>query len=80
MIRISKHTRLHADKIIAKAENFFGEKGEDLAAKDRTPCCISCVGSGGFITVSVVDEQKTRTVDVESREFDYQARCFLQLL
>jgi hypothetical protein len=38
------------------------------------------VGSGGFVTVSVVDEQKTRTVDIETREFDYQVKEFLQSL
>ena len=80
MIRISKHTRLHPDTIIARAENFFGEKGEGLVATERTPCCISFAGSGGYVTVTVVSEQKTRTVDVESREFDYQARQFLQSL
>jgi hypothetical protein len=80
MIRISKQTRLDPDQIIAKAENFFGEKGEGLVTKERAPCCISFVGSGGFVTVSVVDEQKTRTVDIEAREFDYQARQFLQSL
>lgn len=80
MIRISKRTRLHPEKIIAKAEHFFGEKGLGLVSEERTPCCISFAGSGGYVTVTVVEEKTTRTVDVESREFDYQARQFLQLL
>ncbi|MGD2097381.1 MAG: hypothetical protein PVG35_07350 [Desulfobacterales bacterium] len=80
MIRLSKHTQLDPDQIIVKAENFFGEKGEGLVAKESTPCCIMFVGSGGFVTVSVVDEQKTRTVDIETREFDYQVKEFLQSL
>ncbi len=36
MIRISKHTRLAPHEIIAKAENFFVEKGSGLVAKDRS--------------------------------------------
>ena len=80
MIRISKQTKLHPHQIIAKAEHFFGKKGEGLVAKDRTPCCISFVGGGGFVSVSVVDEQKTRTVDIETREFDYPAMKFFQSL
>ncbi len=80
MIRISKNTRLKPDKIIAKAERFFGEKGERLVEKDRTPCCIFFTGSGGYVAITVVDVQKKRTVDVETREFDYQARRFLDSL
>ena len=80
MIRISKNTRLNRDKIFAKAEEFFGEKGECLVETDRTPCCISFSGGGGYVAITVVEAQQKSSVDVETREFDYQAKRFLELL
>ena len=78
MIRIAKQTRLKTPDIIVRAAKFFGEGGEGLEEKERNPCCISFEGAGGYVAVSVVDENKHRTVDVESREFEYQAKRFLE--
>ena len=78
MIRISKNTRLKAADIIRKAENFFGEEGENLAQKDRTPCCIYFEGGGGFVSITVVEEEQKRIVDVQATEYDYQAKRFME--
>jgi hypothetical protein len=78
MIRISKQTRLKAEDIIVKAEQFFGKKGEQLEEKDRNPCCISFEGSGGYVSISIVEEDRMRTVDAETREFEYQVKRFFE--
>ncbi len=78
MIRLSKESRLKPDQIITKADRFFGETGEGLVPKDRSLCCIHFTGSGGFVSVSVVEDRKKRTVEVETREFDFQAKRFLE--
>ena len=78
MIRIAKQTRLSAGDIIERASKYFGKGGEELQETQRNPCCISFEGAGGYVSVSVVDEAKHRNVDVESREFEYQARRFLE--
>lgn len=80
MLRVSKNTRLTRAKIIAKAEKFFGREGECLVPKNRTPCCLSFEGGGGYVVITIVEEQKVRMVDVETKEFDYQAKRFLELL
>ncbi len=80
MIRISKQTRITPEEIIAKASDYFGAKGEGLAEKDRNRCCITFEGAGGYVTVSVVEENERRIVDVETREFEYQAKQFLNTL
>jgi hypothetical protein len=49
-----------------------------LQEKERNPCCISFEGAGGYVAVSVVDDDKHRTVDVETREFEYQVKRFLE--
>jgi hypothetical protein len=80
MIRITRQTRLKPTDIIDRASDFFGEGGEALEEKERNPCCISFEGAGGYVAVSVVDEDKHRMVDVESREFEYQVKRFLETL
>jgi hypothetical protein len=78
MIRISRETQLKPIDIIERASGFFGAGGEGLAQKERNPCCISFEGAGGYVAVTVTDEEKHRRVDVETREFEYQAKRFLE--
>ena len=78
MIRISKKSRMNPSEIIAKASRYFGKGGEGLEETERGPCCVSFSGAGGYVTVTVVEENNQREVDVESREFEYQAKRFLE--
>jgi hypothetical protein len=78
MLRITRQTRLNPEDIIEQASNFFGRGGEELEETQRNPCCITFEGAGGYVTVSVVEEDEHRTVDVETREFEYQVKKFLE--
>ena len=78
MIRISKQTRLAPADILERASAFFGKGGEELPQTERNLCCISFEGGGGYVAVTVADKAGHRTVDVESREFEYQAKRFLE--
>ena len=80
MIRIAQQTRLAPADIIERAAKFFGQGGEELTETERNLCCINFEGTGGHVAVSVADDAKHRTVDVEAREFEYQAKQFLQKL
>ena len=80
MIRIEKSTRLTPAEIIDKASAFFGKSGEGLDEKERGTCCVSFEGAGGYVAVTVAEEDKQRVVDVESREFEYQAKQFLNTI
>jgi hypothetical protein len=80
MIRISKQSRLNTDEIIAKASGYFGKGGEGLDETERGGCCISFSGVGGYVTVTVCEQTNQREVDVETREFEYQAKQFLGLV
>jgi hypothetical protein len=51
-----------------------------LEEKEWTSCCVSFAGGGGYVTISVVEESKLRTVDIETREYEYQAKRFIQML
>ncbi len=77
MIKIAKQTRLTPEQVIDRASKFFGKNGEGLEEKERNPCCISFEGGGGYVSISINEEEKNRMVDVETREFEYQAKQFL---
>ena len=82
MLRISKQTQLDREEAIGRAAKFFGKGGEGLEETERNPCCISFEGGGGYVYVSIIDEEEKnkRMVDVETREFEYQAKRFLQMV
>jgi hypothetical protein len=48
-----------------------------LDETESGPCCISFSGAGGYVTVTVSEKTNQREVDVEAREFEYQAKQFL---
>ena len=77
MIRISKKSRLDPDEILVKASRYFGKDGEGLDETERGSCCISFSGAGGYVNVTVSEKTNQREVDVEAREFEYQAKQFL---
>ena len=78
MLRISKKTRLEREEIIDRAAKFFGKCGEGLDEKEKNYCCISFEGGGGYVSVFIAEEEKRRMVDVETREYEYQAKRFLE--
>lgn len=80
MLRISKHSRLNTDEILTTATRYFGKGGEGLDETERGDCCISFSGTGGYVTVTVCEQTNQREVEVETREFEYQAKQFLGLV
>jgi hypothetical protein len=80
MLHISKTSKLNPGEILTKASSYFGKGGEGLDETERGSCCISFAGAGGFVTVTVCEKADEREVDVETQEFEYQARQFLGLL
>jgi len=78
MLRISKQTRLKPEQILKQAVNYFGKGGLGLEEKERNPCCTHFEGAGGYISINILDEDKHRDVEIESREWDYQAKRFLE--
>jgi len=77
MLKIAKQTGLVPEKIMDRVSAFFGKGGEGLEEKERNSCCIYFQGGGGYVSISIDDDLKHRTVEVETREFEYQAKKFL---
>jgi hypothetical protein len=51
-----------------------------LALSGRNPCCASFEGAGGYVTVTAAAAPKGCEVEVVTREFEHQARRFLETL
>jgi hypothetical protein len=80
MIRITKETTLSADDVLRRASDFFGTQGLGLEEKERNSCCIAFEGGGGYVSISLVEAGGKRDVDAESREWEYQAKEFLETI
>jgi hypothetical protein len=76
MMRYGTDTKLTTSEVLDKSAEYFGEGGLGLEVESRDECCISLVGGGGHVTVTVVEGDKT-SVDVETREWDYQVKKFI---
>jgi hypothetical protein len=81
MARYGKKTRLETGEVLRRAAEFFGPGGLGMKVIERNDCCVSFEGSGGHVTVSAARCEPDRTeVDLETREWDYQVKGFMEKL
>lgn len=77
MLKIAAKTKLSPEEAIKRAVEFFGPNGYGLQVKEQSPDCAYFEGGGGGVDVTACAEKKGSTVDLESREWDYQVRKFI---
>jgi len=81
MARYGKETKLETGDVLRRAEAFFGTGGLGVKLIERTDCCLSFEGSGGHVTISAARCEPDKTkVDLETREWDYQVKRFMEEL
>lgn len=80
MLRIEKKSRLSAAEVTKRALRYFGPNGLGLEVVDQAPTSVSFAGGGGGILVTILPDQAGTSVEVQSREWDYQAKDFLSEL
>ena len=81
MIVLEKKVKGKREELLKKARSFFGPQGRGLTISSEDDCCITFQGTGGFVTVSLSeDEPGYIKVKIESREWEYQAKKFLEVL
>jgi hypothetical protein len=80
MLKISKETKLKPEEAIKKAVAFFGRGGYGLELKAEDDCTAYFEGGGGSVKVLAAPGKKGSTVDIESVEWDYQAKQFFDKL
>jgi hypothetical protein len=77
MIRVAAKSKLKPDELIKRAVKFFGPGGYGLGIKEQTSNYVCLEGGGGVVEVIASAEGKGASVELISREWDYQAKEFL---
>jgi hypothetical protein len=85
MIHLGKESKLSPTKVLEKAVEFFGPGGVGLEVKEQDEGCARFEGGGGYVFVRVCEEGpalsgvegKGTEVDLEAREWEYQAKQFM---
>jgi hypothetical protein len=77
MLRMSVKTKLKPDEVVRRAVNFFGPGGHGLEVANESAGYVCLEGGGGVVEVIASGEAKGASVELVSREWDYQAREFL---
>lgn len=71
-------TKQSPEETIQAAIAYFGKNGLGLETEEQGPCCAYFEGGGGFVRVTASEGEKRTTVDLETREWDYHVKRFMQ--
>jgi hypothetical protein len=75
MLRLVTKTKISPEEAVVKAKQYFGtELG--LKAEEQSPTCVYFEGGGGGVEVTAYIEDKQTSVEMVSREWDYQTKEF----
>ena len=80
MLNISGKTKFSPGQIEQKVMTFFGPKGLNLALAKKDPDHMTFEGGGGYVDITICEEDKQNRVDIVTQEWDYQVKKFLSEL
>ena len=76
MLKLNVKTKRKPEEVVKEALGFFGPDGYGLKITEQSDSCASFEGGGGAVTVFACNEDKGTSVDLETREWDYQVKEF----
>ncbi len=77
MLKLNTRTKRQPEEVVKKALEFFGPGGYGLKVTEQNDTCASFEGGGGEVRVTACADDKGTSVDLESREWEYQLREFI---
>jgi hypothetical protein len=77
MLSITKESKLKPEEVVQRAVKFFGPEGLGLKMVEQDKCNAVFEGGGGYMKVMAATSTKGSKVDVETREWESQAKDFL---
>ena len=77
MTKMGATTKLRRAAAIKRAVGFLGPNGYGLEIKNQAADGGYFEGGGGGVDVTACAEEKGTSVELESREWDYQVREFI---
>jgi hypothetical protein len=76
-MRVVAKTRLNPEGAIKRAVAFFGPGGHGLTVTRQSAGYVCFEGGGGEVEVSAEAQGKGASLELVSREWDYQVKEFL---
>ena len=80
MLRMATKTKLSPEEAIKRAVAFFGPGGYRLEVKEQSTGYAYFEGGGGGVEVTACAEEKGTSVELVSREWDYQVKEFIHTI
>ena len=77
-MRYEVTTTLSPQAAITYAKNYFGLQGVGLEVIDEHETSVTLTGGGGHVSVVACSSGKKTTLELETREWDYPVRQFMQ--
>lgn len=78
MTAYSVETKQNPEEAIKTAVAYFGEGGLGLKTEEQGACCAYFEGGGGFVRITASAGEKRTRVNLETREWDYHVKKFMQ--
>ena len=78
MLKIATKTKLSPEEAVKRAVEFFGPGGYGLKVMEQSTNCAYFEGGGGGVEVTACTEEKGTSVELISREWDYQVKEFIR--
>ena len=76
MLKLNVRTKSKPEEVVKKALEFFGTNGYGLKVTEQSDTCAYFEGGGGVIEVTACSDSKGTSVDMETREWEYQVKEF----
>ena len=76
MLKLNVRTKSKPEEVVKKALEFFGPGGYGLKVTEQSDSCAYFEGGGGGIQVTACSDDKGTSVDLETREWEYQVKEF----
>lgn len=76
MLKLNVRTKSKAEAVVKKALDFFGPGGYGLKVTEQNDTCAYFEGGGGGIKVTACSDDEGTSVDIETREWEYQVKEF----
>jgi len=77
MLSLSTKTKLKPEQVVKRAVDFFGPKGYKLNITNQSADYAVFEGGGGGVEVRTSVESRQTSVDLVSREWDFQVKEFM---
>jgi hypothetical protein len=77
-MRYQVTTKLSPHEAMQRAIAHFGAAGLGLQLVDQSDACVTFEGGGGHVSVIACSEDKKTRLEVETREWDYAVRQFME--